>query len=191
LSDFLNAYARDIREQPCKVGIPKDELSRINFCVKNTFVEFGDDEEERANEDGYALKTCPPLQFHSARFLTSDQKTPMKVELPSDFLDADSLRSLGGSRMSEKSTSVGSESDAETGCSTPDVTNHRATAQVEHYSQGSVFHESGTCEPCAWFWRPDGCRWGQNCVRCHLCPEGETKMRKKQKLAAARAQRPH
>lgn len=48
-------------------------------------------------------------------------------------------------------------------------------------SKGSVLHASGQCQPCAWFWKPMGCRNDQNCQRCHLCPEGELKERKKQK----------
>merc|ERR1719498_1981768 len=53
-------------------------------------------------------------------------------------------------------------------------------------SQGSTLHGSGNCRPCAWFWRPGGCQNGQNCGHCHLCPEGELKMRKKNKMALMR-----
>jgi len=51
-------------------------------------------------------------------------------------------------------------------------------------SSGSVLHSLGRCEPCAWFWRPGGCRSGQECRRCHLCPEGEVKARRKAKNVA-------
>jgi hypothetical protein len=47
-------------------------------------------------------------------------------------------------------------------------------------------HCSGQCRPCAWFWRPSGCRNGEECGYCHLCPEGELKSRKKTKIAAMR-----
>jgi len=50
-------------------------------------------------------------------------------------------------------------------------------------SRGSKLHSTGECEPCAWFWRPDACRNGEECGRCHLCPEGEIKARKKKKVA--------
>lgn len=53
-------------------------------------------------------------------------------------------------------------------------------------SRGSALHSSGCCEPCAWFWKPQGCENGSLCCRCHLCPEGEVKKRKKEKLAAMR-----
>ena len=42
------------------------------------------------------------------------------------------------------------------------------------------------CNPCAWYWKPQGCQRGSECGYCHLCPEGEVKLRKKAKLAAMR-----
>jgi len=49
------------------------------------------------------------------------------------------------------------------------------------FSIGSQKHGSGECRPCAWFWKPQGCRNGANCRHCHLCPVGELKVRKKEK----------
>lgn len=37
-------------------------------------------------------------------------------------------------------------------------------------SRGSSSHADGTCRPCAWFHKPDGCRNAQDCPYCHLCP---------------------
>lgn len=42
------------------------------------------------------------------------------------------------------------------------------------------------CNPCAWYWKPQGCMRGSECGYCHLCPEGEVKLRKKVKVAAMR-----
>lgn len=53
-------------------------------------------------------------------------------------------------------------------------------------SKGSVLHALGQCKPCAWFWKPDGCRNDQNCKHCHLCPEGELKERKKARRMSRR-----
>jgi hypothetical protein len=47
-------------------------------------------------------------------------------------------------------------------------------------------HSFGQCKPCAWFWRPQGCKNGDDCGYCHLCPEGALKARKKNKIAAMR-----
>lgn len=53
-------------------------------------------------------------------------------------------------------------------------------------SRGSSLHSTGTCKPCAWFWKPKGCQNGKDCLHCHLCPDGEIKARKKSKLAMMR-----
>lgn len=46
-------------------------------------------------------------------------------------------------------------------------------------SVGSALHATGQCCPCAWFYKAQGCQNGANCTRCHLCPPGEVKARKK------------
>lgn len=56
----------------------------------------------------------------------------------------------------------------------------------ERASIGSAAHGSGECTPCAWFWKPDSCLNAQDCRYCHLCPDGELKKRKKQKVAKMR-----
>eukprot|EP00929_Paragymnodinium_shiwhaense_P084088 TRINITY_DN44942_c0_g1_i1.p1 TRINITY_DN44942_c0_g1~~TRINITY_DN44942_c0_g1_i1.p1 ORF type:complete len:586 (+),score=136.70 TRINITY_DN44942_c0_g1_i1:116-1873(+) len=49
-------------------------------------------------------------------------------------------------------------------------------------SVGSVLHGTGACRPCAWFFKITGCENGKDCRHCHLCPEGEIKIRKKMKV---------
>lgn len=53
-------------------------------------------------------------------------------------------------------------------------------------SHGSVLHEKGSCRPCAWFHKPGGCKNGQECGHCHLCPDGEIKARKRAKQTVMR-----
>merc|ERR1719265_1965128 len=62
--------------------------------------------------------------------------------------------------------------------SIPDTSKDRP---LTSWSQGSKLHASGQCRPCAWFWKPDGCKNGAECCHCHSCPEGEIKNRKKVK----------
>jgi hypothetical protein len=52
------------------------------------------------------------------------------------------------------------------------------------WSLGSAAHASGTCKPCAWMYKEgeNGCRNGVQCEYCHLCPPGEVKKRKRDKL---------
>lgn len=56
----------------------------------------------------------------------------------------------------------------------------------ERDSVGSAAHGTGECTPCAWFWKPDSCLNAKDCRYCHLCPDGELKKRKKQKVAKMR-----
>jgi len=52
------------------------------------------------------------------------------------------------------------------------------------WSIGSAEHSLGTCKPCAFLWKDaSGCENGTNCTFCHMCPPGEVKRRKKEKLA--------
>lgn len=51
-------------------------------------------------------------------------------------------------------------------------------------SLGSAQHAEGTCKPCAFAY--EGCANGAACLFCHLCPPGELKRRKRNKLAARR-----
>merc|ERR1711939_35752 len=53
------------------------------------------------------------------------------------------------------------------------------------WSIGSAAHEAGTCKPCAFLWKDPkqpSCQNGRECVFCHLCPPGEVKRRKKEKM---------
>mmetsp|Transcript_45103 Transcript_45103/g.107228 ORF Transcript_45103/g.107228 Transcript_45103/m.107228 type:complete len:469 (+) Transcript_45103:66-1472(+) len=53
-------------------------------------------------------------------------------------------------------------------------------------STGSELHFQGRCRPCGWFWKPEGCQNGRDCLHCHLCPDGEVKARKKARQQAKR-----
>jgi hypothetical protein len=52
---------------------------------------------------------------------------------------------------------------------------------------GSLLHGIGSCSPCAWYWKPRTCLNGMACHFCHLCPDGELKLRRKAKVAAIRS----
>eukprot|EP00746_Dinoflagellata_sp_MGD_P020666 gnl/MRDRNA2_/MRDRNA2_148211_c0_seq1.p1 gnl/MRDRNA2_/MRDRNA2_148211_c0~~gnl/MRDRNA2_/MRDRNA2_148211_c0_seq1.p1 ORF type:complete len:220 (+),score=42.63 gnl/MRDRNA2_/MRDRNA2_148211_c0_seq1:85-744(+) len=54
-------------------------------------------------------------------------------------------------------------------------------------SKGLKSHETGSCKPCAFFWK-DGCKNGPACHYCHLCPPGELKRRKKARAMMLRRQ---
>jgi len=94
----------------------------------------------------------------------------------------------------EMSTKANTEED--TAPPTPDILSEseeeslpRATISLTNslglWSLGSAEHSLGTCKPCAFLWKDaNGCSNGTNCNFCHMCPPGEVKRRKKEKLAS-------
>merc|ERR1712039_116545 len=101
---------------------------------------------------------------------------------------------VGASDTNDESSHVESSSshnsDADTNsCTTYKQTTAEDAGTCTEPSIGSILHSTGECEPCAWFWRPGGCEHGGLCKRCHLCPQGETKARKKAKKVVKNIQR--
>eukprot|EP00927_Polykrikos_kofoidii_P051681 TRINITY_DN45470_c0_g1_i1.p1 TRINITY_DN45470_c0_g1~~TRINITY_DN45470_c0_g1_i1.p1 ORF type:complete len:185 (-),score=25.88 TRINITY_DN45470_c0_g1_i1:34-588(-) len=45
-------------------------------------------------------------------------------------------------------------------------------------SVGAIGHAAGTCRPCAWHWRPQGCQNGFECKFCHSCTDGTLKRKR-------------
>mmetsp|Transcript_110250 Transcript_110250/g.343731 ORF Transcript_110250/g.343731 Transcript_110250/m.343731 type:complete len:338 (-) Transcript_110250:30-1043(-) len=99
----------------------------------------------------------------------------------------------GAEQSCDGSTTLGDDASSE-----PSVEDHDGAGRGELrpldcggaqlLSQGSSLHSIGACEPCAWFWKPQGCMHGWECKRCHLCPDGEIKLRKKAKHSKMQAQ---
>lgn len=56
-------------------------------------------------------------------------------------------------------------------------------------SPGSLQHELGRCKPCAFIYRPAGCKEDISCRFCHLCMPGEKKRRQKEKYEVVRLRR--
>jgi hypothetical protein len=50
------------------------------------------------------------------------------------------------------------------------------------WSRGALFHSTGMCKPCGWYWKPQGCGSGKDCCHCHLCPKGTLKARRRTKF---------
>jgi len=53
-------------------------------------------------------------------------------------------------------------------------------------SIGALGHDTNTCKPCAWNWKPSGCVNGRSCDFCHLCERGELNRRRKEHVAVLR-----
>merc|ERR1719281_458621 len=114
--------------------------------------------------------------------------------LPEEFTEAKSMQQE--LYASDASTAVSVDEDQSlptppSGLSDDEVEDTSATLKISLtdtlglWSVGSAAHESGTCKPCAFLWKDlskPGCQNGTGCVFCHLCPPGEVKKRKKQKM---------
>jgi len=61
----------------------------------------------------------------------------------------------------------------------PDRKSYLPPSRSPCLSVGSALHGTGSCRPCAWFWKPQGCGNGDNCRHCHMCSQDEIKRRRK------------
>lgn len=53
-------------------------------------------------------------------------------------------------------------------------------------------HMRGDCRPCVYFTKKaDGCRWGDGCEFCHLCPVGSLQRKRREKVKQLREQEIH
>lgn len=77
------------------------------------------------------------------------------------------------------------------GTTTPKQLVDGSVSRLRMPSLGSSLHATGQCKPCSWFWKPQGCGNAFECTHCHLCPEGEVKIRKKATSTAKRLQALH
>jgi len=126
------------------------------YSVKNTFVNY----ETPGSIGGYSIddltkrlapQSCPA-------FTNIDFSSLVGENVDSFYLDA--------TAPTEATTNISSFiTDCSSDC--PSV--------------GSRSHNEGLCNPCAWYHHKDGCRHGESCEYCHLCPVGEIKRRKKEK----------
>jgi len=77
------------------------------------------------------------------------------------------------------------QTEGATTSSAPDVINSVAPGQ-SYWPEHEAKHFAGECKPCAYYFKPDSCKWGGKCDFCHLCPASEIKTRKKEKIRAMR-----
>jgi hypothetical protein len=159
---------------PCRA----DELPE-----KNTFIDYPPAPMVEMRE--IPTKTAPAMLMRRLALRLSNAA-------PSSNDETNGTCGLGGSI---DFGNADSDYDSSTNCpldSPPpeerEVASPTAEADFLLPSVGSADHSSGTCNPCAWYWKPDGCKNGESCTRCHLCPKGELKMRRKLKEKHLREQ---
>lgn len=67
-----------------------------------------------------------------------------------------------------------------------DVLSESDVVSDEVPTQGSRNHHLGTCQPCAFVYKEEGCKAGVQCRFCHLCGPEARRQRKKEKQQAVR-----
>jgi hypothetical protein len=177
----------------------------LEYTVKNTFIDHPSWESLRnPSLEGFfqerQLKSCPVSRAQTLddtqdcgthEFSIADIPTLSNISLEECLRDIET-KHQDPENSDEISTKANTEED--TAPPTPQIlsdseedTRPRAislTNSLGLWSVGSAQHNLGTCKPCAWLWKNEnGCENGANCNFCHMCPPGEVKRRKKDKLA--------
>jgi len=162
----------DGADAPPMVFLNPEPLDYSTLEVKNTFLHFDDDSD--SDSDGGALwvrKTKSAPMKHSTNLHSIQQSHVLPPPPVATFTGC----FAGGSAVHANPITETTQMRNDDGLGTfPSI--------------GSVQHASGTCKPCAWFWKRQGCRNGTECRHCHLCPESELKQRKKEKIQTLRQQ---
>lgn len=181
-------------------GISTSLSTNLESAVKNAFTQWPATRGPSLDEEYSAAVTMSadidaPLksvtQWPATRGPSLEDECPLGWNLslqellkePEFHCDA----STAASTNEETAPASQSVSDDEAEAQAPLVIS--LTSGLGISSAGSIGHEFGMCKPCAFLWKESGCEKGQDCPFCHLCPAGEVKRRKKEKLAFRKAAR--
>jgi len=86
-----------------------------------------------------------------------------------------------GHHPSPRKLAAGASAGADTQKAPPGSIDMQASIGSRMHGTVTADGQPG-CQPCAWFRKPSGCSKGVACKYCHLCPLGEVKKRRRQKL---------
>lgn len=162
------------------------------MSIKNTFITVDDGEDEEDEDDTFLPMVVKTMTEPAFRRLTPGNH------------DRESLLAAKASSLPPRTLMLDGTptpyppDDMPQFLMTPDNVGRELLGQALRLeaplpSVGASLHGQLTdeglpaCTPCGWFHKPEGCQNGADCRRCHLCPEGETKARKKKKLARLKA----
>jgi len=162
-SDSLDSLSFFFRSSARFAGRRRDLQPQADIPTKNTFIHYDTPTEVAGSP---RRNSCPPVpQIIVDRPILTTQRLSLWSD---DLKDNGDLVSISG-------FSTGDESLID---EVPDL--------LELPSVGSVEHSQGSCRPCAWHWKTEGCVNGSACLYCHLCSRDELKKRKKEKIAKIR-----
>lgn len=172
--------------------------SLASLTVTNTFIGV---KSPPTSEGSPPTVTAPPGMAGMHRLFGKVQLAPPSHEEPSRAPGAESSLGRQPPAMFEDMDSSITTTNTEPAGSPMRVLRSMASERSEVFencatsssssappgltSTGSALHSTGECSPCAWFWKPTGCSKGAECLRCHICPDGELKRRKKNRVATS------
>jgi len=146
--------------------------------------------------DGHQIPTLPDMAPDEKSYL-GELHASLKRELMVSSLDLPILTETPVATLSSYDVRksfqfqwADAESPALESTQTPVVRDNveAIDSDSKRWPEHEANHFAGTCQPCAYYFKPDSCKWGAKCDFCHLCPDGEIKARKKEKIRAMREQ---
>jgi len=119
------------------------------------------------------FSTVPSTSSSLSNLDISQSVTSWKLEVKNTFVhladSSDEEAPFG--RCKTEPTHSALRSPALVSLSSTDACTTMPESPSKFPSIGSALHGSGSCKPCAWFWKPSGCSNGSDCRHCHLCSE--------------------
>jgi hypothetical protein len=181
LAPFVSASGEELSNSPAHAVV-----------VRNTFLEVEAAMDEI--DDAPLRYRSSPAKILAASMARDDESGVESDEVASQASTLDPWSDLSDSDVEElprrESMSSASSSPSSSGTALrwadvddadEELTVASAQEQSGAGSAGSALHGSGECKPCAWFWKPQGCKWGAECFYCHTCQASELRKRKKSK----------
>lgn len=170
------------------VAPPVDQALPLPYTVRNTFIDWAPADDEDAIEGIFSTWHHPARQPAEE---PEEQPSPSRTEPPQGASAGRRCQQSPEPEDGEVSAEEGEledgelpseDEDADEGASAS-VAGKASPKGASLHSVGSAGHAAGTCRPCAWMHKSaEGCRNGADCEYCHLCPPGEVKKRKQEKM---------
>jgi len=172
--------------------VPKDLPRKVS--IKNTFITVDENDDDEEDED----EPLAPMVVKTMTEPARRRLTPRNNDDRESLLAAKSSSLPPRTLILDATPTPYPPNDMPQFLMTPDnagreLLGHALRLEAPLPSVGASLHGQLTdeglpaCTPCGWFHKPEGCQNGADCRRCHLCPEGETKARKKKKLSRLKA----
>jgi len=140
----------------------EDGTDSWELQVKNTFFHVNEEMTETLSARRFRMersKSLPPV--FAPRMVSQEEVSPTLSHSP--FAEVEDAGDEGGELSAE------------------------AKNRQPSWSVGSEKHGTGSCKPCAWYYKSaQGCQNGEDCMHCHLCPLGEIRRRRKRTMPKKR-----